>query len=172
MKAIYNRRYRSLRLKHKLTLRGNATIRMKTMLQKETPSRIKQILNSSKTIAIVGLSPRTIRPSHQVARYLMEAGYTVIPVNPGQKEILGQHCYPNLISIPVQVDIVDIFRKSDRVLPIVEDAVRIKTRTVWMQIGVVNESAAKIAQQAGIQVIMDRCIKTDHMNLIQGRFIM
>jgi len=127
---------------------------------------IRKVLRDSKTIAVVGLSPKPHRPSHQVASYLMEAGYTIIPVNPGQDAILGQTCYPNLRAIPTPVDMVDIFRKPETILPIVEDAIAIDARFIWMQEGIVHEEAAAKAKAAGLLVIMDRCTKIDHMNLV------
>ena len=136
------------------------------ILSRETVTRIRKILRESKTIAVVGLSPKPQRPSHQVARYLMEAGYTIIPVNPGKDFILGQTCYPNLRDIPVPVDMVDIFRRQEKVLPVVEDAIAIGARFIWMQEGIVNQEAAQKAEAAGLKVIMDRCTKIDHMNLL------
>ena len=97
---------------------------------------------------------------------MLEAGYAIIPVNPGQTEILGQKCYPNLISIPDPVDVVNIFRRPEDVMPIVDDAIRIKASVVWMQSGIVNEEAAARARSAGLTVIMDRCIMVDHENLL------
>jgi predicted CoA-binding protein len=135
------------------------------ILSAQQTATIRRILKDSKTIAVVGLSPKPHRPSHQVARYLMEAGYTIIPVNPGQDNLLGLPCYPNLKAIPGPVDMVDIFRRSEFVVPIVEDAVIIGARFIWMQEGIVNEVAARKAEEAGITVIMDRCTKIDHMNL-------
>jgi len=129
--------------------------------------QLRQILQGARTIAVVGLSPKSSRPSHQVASYLIDAGYTVIPVNPGQDAILGQQCYPNLDVIPVQIDVVDIFRSAPDVPPIVEAAVRIKAKVVWMQSGIVNDEAAARGKQAGLVVVMDRCIKTDHLNLVR-----
>jgi hypothetical protein len=126
---------------------------------------IADILKSSKIIAVVGLSPKENRPSNQVARYLIDAGYTVIPVNPGQDEILGRKCYPNLAAIPVKVDVVDIFRKPEDVPPVVKEAIAIKAETVWMQLGISDEQAASMARNAGLKVVMDRCMKIDHMNL-------
>lgn len=127
---------------------------------------IRKILNDSKTIAVVGLSPKPQRPSHRVARYLMEAGYTIIPVNPGQDTILDLPCYPDLRAIPIPVDLVDIFRRPEAVLPIVEDAIAIGAKFIWMQEGIVNKEAAAKAEAAGLIVIMDRCTKIDHMNLL------
>ncbi len=136
------------------------------ILSSEHVAAIRKILRDSKTIAVVGLSPKPHRPSHQVASYLMEAGYTIIPVNPGQDAILGQTCYPNLRAIPIPVDMVDIFRKQEEVLPIAEDAISIGAKHIWMQEGIVNEEAAAKAEAAGLTVIMDRCTKIDHMNLL------
>lgn len=127
------------------------------------------LLDESKTIAIVGLSPKEQRPSNMVARYLMNTGYLVHPVNPGQSEILGRVCYPDVTSLPGRADIIDIFRKSQDVLPIVEEIVQLPDlpRAIWMQQGVVNEEAAALARSYGIFVVMDRCIKIDHQNLIK-----
>lgn len=131
-------------------------------------AQIKNILQGCRIIAVVGLSPKESRPSHEVAVYLQKNGYTIIPVNPGQTEILGQSCYPDLLAIPVKVDLVNIFRRSEDVEPVVADAVKIKARGVWMQQGIVNQEAAKMAREAGLIVIMDRCIKTDHQDLMTG----
>jgi predicted CoA-binding protein len=126
------------------------------------------LLDESKTIAVVGLSPKEQRPSNMVGQYLINKGYTVYPVNPGQTEILGQMSYPDVTSLPGKVDIIDIFRKSEDVLPIVEEIINLPKlpRAIWMQQGIVNEEAAVLAQSHGILVIMDRCIKVDHQNLI------
>lgn len=126
---------------------------------------IYQILKQYNTVAVVGLSPKPERPSNMVARYLLGAGFTVIPVNPGQNEILGRACYPNLLSIPGPVDIVNIFRRPEHVPPIVDDAIAVNAEVVWMQEGIVNEEAARRARDAGLIVIMDRCIKKDHETL-------
>jgi len=123
---------------------------------------LKKILTKSRNIAIVGLSPKENRPSYQVAVYLQEAGYTIIPVNPGHESILGESCYPDLQTIPAKVDVVNIFRRSDHVVPIVQDAVKIGAAVIWMQLGIVNTHAAEIAEQAGMTVVMNRCIKIDH----------
>ena len=136
------------------------------ILSAEKIATIRRILKDSKIIAVVGLSPKPHRPSHQVASYLMGVGYSIIPVNPGQDTILGQTCYPNLRAIPIPVDMVDIFRRPEEVLPIVDDAIDIGARFIWMQEGIVNEEAAAKAEAAGLTVIMDRCTKIDHMNLL------
>ena len=134
------------------------------MLLDDLPA-IKKLLTTAKTIAVVGLSPKESRPSNMVARYLIEAGYTVIPVNPGQKEILGLDCYPDLASIPIPVDIVDIFRRSEDVPPIVAEAIAIGAKAIWMQEGVIHAEAARTAKAAGLTVVMDRCLKTAHRDL-------
>ncbi|MEN8135878.1 MAG: CoA-binding protein [Thermodesulfobacteriota bacterium] len=126
---------------------------------------ISLLLKKYRNIAVVGLSPKNNRPSNQVAVYLMEAGYNIIPVNPGQQEILGKKCYPDLESIPESIDIVDIFRRSEDIPPIVESAIKIGAKIVWMQQGIVNEEAAASAKKAGLTVVMDRCLKVDHLNL-------
>lgn len=128
-------------------------------------SEIEKILKEITSIAVVGLSPKKDRPSNMVARYLMDAGYTIYPVNPGQKEILGKTCYADLLSIPHKVDVVNIFRKAEDVLPIVEDAVAVGARVVWMQQGISSESGADVARSNGLFVVMDRCIKIDHSAL-------
>jgi len=131
-------------------------------------TKLTELLKNSKTIAVVGLSPKEGRPSRMVAEYLIAAGYSVIPVNPGQTEILGQTCYPDLSSIPVPVDIVDIFRRSEEIPPVVDEAIRIGARAVWMQLGIVNEEAASKAEAAGIFVVMDKCLKVEHAHLLGG----
>ncbi len=134
------------------------------MLLDDLPA-IHTLLTTAKTIAVVGLSPKESRPSNMVARYLIEAGYTVIPVNPGQEKILGLPCYPNLAAIPTPVDIVDIFRRSEDVPPIVDEAIAIGAKAIWMQEGVIHAEAARTAKAAGLMVVMDRCIKTMHHDL-------
>lgn len=125
-------------------------------------SDIDDILNKSKTIAVVGLSADPARPSHIVASYLKENGYKIIPVNPNEKAILGETSYPDLASIPVKVDVVDIFRKPADVPPIVEAAIKTGAGAVWMQEGVVNQAAAAKARKAGLKVVMDRCMRKEH----------
>jgi predicted CoA-binding protein len=125
-------------------------------------NRADEILRASRTIAVVGLSNKRFRPSHGVAEYMKRAGYRIIPVNPGHREILGEPCYPNLDSIPEPVDIVDIFRRSEYVPEIVDAAIRIGAKAIWMQEGVYHEEAARRAEAAGLVVMMDRCILKDH----------
>ncbi|MBC7263774.1 MAG: CoA-binding protein [Chloroflexi bacterium] len=128
---------------------------------------IERIIRESHTIAIVGLSDNPGRHSHQVAQYLQRHGYRVIPVNPTVAEVLGQKCYPDLLSIPEQVDVVDIFRRSEHVPPVVEEAIQIGAKAIWMQLGVVHEGAAAKARAAGLMVVMDRCMKIEHERLIR-----
>lgn len=127
-----------------------------------------ELLRSAKTVAVVGLSDDPARPSHQVASYLMSKGYRIIPVNPGLREWEGIRAYPSLSAIPkeVKVDIVDIFRRSEHVLPIVEQAIEIGAKAVWMQLGVINEGAAEKARRAGLEAVMDLCMKSEHMRLL------
>ncbi|MDH3327641.1 MAG: CoA-binding protein [Desulfobulbaceae bacterium] len=127
---------------------------------------IRSILSENTIIAVVGLSPKPTRPSHQVARYMQQAGYRIIPVNPGQSEILGQQCYPDLTAIAHKVDIVNIFRRSDQVEPVVRDAIAIGAKVIWMQQGIINEQAAQLAEANGLIVIMNRCISIDHQSFI------
>ena len=127
---------------------------------------IRSILSSSKTIAVVGASPKPWRDSGSIAQFLIGRGYTVYPVNPRYKEVLGEKCYPDLKSLPEKIDIVDIFRKSEEVEPIIDEAIAIGAKVIWMQLGVVNAHAAEKAESAGMQVIMDRCIAIDHRALI------
>lgn len=131
---------------------------------------VEEILKGSKTVAVVGLSPKPDRPSYDVARYLQARGYRIIPVNPQATEVLGEKSYPSLAAVPVPVDVVDIFRRSEDVPPIVDEAVRVKARVVWMQEGIVNEQAADAARRAGLDVVMDRCVQKEHKRLVaQGK---
>ena len=125
---------------------------------------IRTLLNSAKTIAVVGLSDKQERPSYGVAEYLLAHGYKIIPVNPMIKEWKGLASYPNLSAIPKteRIDIVDIFRKSEDVGPIVDEAILVGAKAVWMQLGVINEEAAAKAKSAGLAVVMDKCIKIEH----------
>ena len=122
----------------------------------------KEILNSCSTVAIVGVSSNETRPSHAVARYLQDQGYEVIPVNPKESRILGRNCYSDLKAIPGKVDVVDIFRRSEDVPPIVDQAIEIGAGAVWMQEGIRNEQAAEKARKAGLKVVQDRCMLKEH----------
>ena len=124
---------------------------------------VNDILKTSRTIAVVGLSSKPQRPSHGVARYLQSAGYRIIPVNPGETEVLGEKAYARLEDIPEHVDIVDVFRRSEKVPEIVDSAIAIGTRGVWMQEGVIHHEAAEKARRAGLFVIMNTCILKEHI---------
>lgn len=124
-------------------------------------SNIDKILESCKTVAVVGLSPNPDRDSNGVAAYLQEKGYRIIPVNPSAAEILGEKCYPDLPSIPDPVDVVDIFRRPEEVPAIVADAIKIRARAVWMQKGVVSEEGASAARAAGLMTVMDECMECE-----------
>ena len=131
--------------------------------------QISEILRASRTIAVVGLSAKRYRPSYGVAEYMQRAGYRIIPVNPHETEVLGEKCYPDVESVPEPIDIVDIFRRSEFVPEIVEAAIRKGAKAVWMQEGVVHEEAARRAREAGLEVVMDRCILKDHRRLALAR---
>jgi predicted CoA-binding protein len=121
------------------------------------------LLKDTKTIAVVGLSEKPSRPSYQVAQYMQSVGYRIIPVNPLCLEILGERCYPDLLSIPEPVDMVNIFRKSEDCLPIAQDAVKIGAKSIWLQQGVINQEAYDYAQSKGLEAVMDKCLMIEHM---------
>lgn len=125
-------------------------------------AEISDILRESRTIAVVGLSPNAERPSHRVAKYLQEQGYRVIPVNPMTEAVLGEKSFSDLEAVEGPVDVVDIFRRSEEVPPIVESAIHIGAKVVWMQEGVVHEDAAERARKSGLKVVMDRCMLKEH----------
>ena len=127
-----------------------------------------RVLKMGQRVAMVGLSGNPMRPSHFVAIYLKSRGYEVIPVNPREKEVLGQRSYPSLRDVPGKIDTVDIFREPSAVPPIVEDAIAIGAKAVWMQLGIVNEAAAERARAAGLAVVMDRCMKIEHARYFGG----
>lgn len=122
---------------------------------------IERLLKATRVIAVVGLSPDPARASHGVARFMQARGYRIIPVNPAVAEILGERCYPDLASIPEAVDMVDVFRRSDAVLPVALDAIRIGARCLWLQLGVVNAAAIAAADAAGLDVVADHCLKIE-----------
>ena len=126
---------------------------------------IEKIIRELRNIAVVGISNKLGRPSLTVASYLKGQGYRIIPVNPTIQDVNGEKCYPDLTSIPEKVDVVDIFRKPADVLPVVEEAVRIGAKAVWMQEGIVNEEAARRAKEAGLMVVMDKCMLKEHSRL-------
>jgi uncharacterized protein len=126
---------------------------------------IERILKNARNIAVVGLSLDPDRPSHGVARYLQRAGYRIIPVNPNVEEVLGERAYPRLRDVPDSIDVVDVFRRSEFVGPIVDEAIAMKLPAVWLQDGVIDEAAAQRARAAGLDVVMDDCIMRRHASL-------
>jgi predicted CoA-binding protein len=145
--------------------------------QNPSDAILKEIYSKYKNVAIIGLSDNPSRPSYVVAEYLKNHGFNIIPVNPFVAEVLGEKSYKSLMEMPIEiqktVEIVDIFRRSEEVLPIIEQAVQLKKsrripHVVWMQLGVINEQAAKLAQEAGLTVVMDKCIRLEHQRLYKG----
>jgi predicted CoA-binding protein len=126
---------------------------------------IPDLLRNAKTIAVVGLSSNRKRPSYSVSEYMQRAGYRIVPVNPKETEVLGERAYASLEAVPERIDIVDVFRRSEYVAEIVESAIRVGARAVWMQEGVSDEAAAAKARAAGLAVVMDRCILKEHRKM-------
>ncbi|HSF48891.1 MAG TPA: CoA-binding protein [Burkholderiales bacterium] len=129
---------------------------------------LRRVFKENRVIAVVGLSANWYRPSYFAAKYMMDHGYRVIPVNPQYEQVLGQKCYPDLRAIAQKVDIVDCFRKSEEILSIAEDAIAIAAKVLWMQIGVINQAAADKARAAGLTVVMNRCVKIEYARLFGG----
>lgn len=129
-----------------------------------TDDAIRKIY-SMKNIAVVGMSKSPDKAAHYVPKYLLDNGFNIIPVNPTATEILGRKCYPSLLDIPESVDVVDVFRPSDQVLPVIEDAIKIKPKVIWLQEGIHNSSAEEIAYKAGIDVVYNRCMLAEHQRL-------
>lgn len=134
----------------------------------EDIASLRRILKENRTIAVVGLSAQWFRPSFFAAKYLQEHGYRVIPVNPAYPEILGEKSYSSLLDVPEPIDVVDVFRRPQDVAPIAEEAIRIGAKVLWLQIGVIHEGAARRAREAGLEVVMDRCMKIEHARLYGG----
>ena len=139
---------------------------MSTLERYQDPLTIQRVLHGARTIAVVGLSPNELRASNFVGYYLKRHGYRVIPVNPRETEILGEKCYASLLDIPEPVDIVNVFRAQDALPPIARDAVAIGADALWCQFGVINEEGARIAEDGGVTVIMDRCLKIEHARYV------
>ena len=133
--------------------------------------QLKELYKSIQTIASVGLSANVEKPSFGIVYYLQQQGYRILPVNPTAPEILGQKSYPDLLSIPEKVDVVQLFRRSEDVPPFVEQAIQIGARVVWMQQGISNPEAAKKAEAAGLTVVMDRCMRAEHIRLFGSKFL-
>jgi predicted CoA-binding protein len=129
---------------------------------------LRRILARSRTLAVVGLSAQWYRPSYFAAKYMQDHGYRIIPVNPRYDEVLGEKSYPDLRAIPEKVDLVDCFRRSQDIPPIADDAIAIGANVLWMQLGVVNEEAARRASDAGLEVVMNRCVKIEHARILGG----
>ena len=129
---------------------------------------LRRILAQSRTLAVVGLSAQWYRPSYFAAKYMQDHGYRIIPVNPTYQMVLGEKCYPNLRAIPEPVDLVDCFRKAPEIPPIAEDAIDIGAKVLWMQLGIENEDAAQRACEAGLDVVMNRCVKIEHARILGG----
>lgn len=127
---------------------------------------LKKLLTETKTIAVVGASPKPWRDSGSIAEFLNRKGYKVFPVNPQYQEVLGMKCYPDLKSVPEKIDMVDIFRKSEEIEPIIDEAIAVGAKSVWMQLGVINEAASQKAENSGLDVVMDRCIAIEHRALM------
>jgi len=129
---------------------------------------IRRILNENRTVAMVGLSANWYRPSHFAAKYLQIHGYRVIPVTPSYEEILGETCYPSLLDMPESVDVVDCFRKPEEIPALARQAIEIGAKVLWMQLGIVNEEAARVASEAGLDVVMNRCMKIEYARHFGG----
>jgi len=129
---------------------------------------LRRILGETRTIAVVGLSANWYRPSHFAAKYMQDHGYRIVPVNPAYTEVLGQRCYPSVTAIPGPVDLVDCFRKPGEIVPIAHEAVAKGAKVLWMQLGIRNDEAARIANDAGLDVVMDRCVKIEHARILGG----
>jgi predicted CoA-binding protein len=138
------------------------------MASNPNPDPIADLLKRARTIAVVGLSDSPLRPSHGVAAYMQSRGYRIIPVNPNIQEALGEPSFPSLLDVPERIDIVNVFRRSDQVDEVVEQAIKLKVPMIWMQEEVINEPAAERARQAGIFVVMDSCILKEHRARIEG----
>jgi len=129
---------------------------------------LRRILTQQRTIAVVGLSAQWHRPSYFAAKYMQDHGYRIIPVNPNYSEVLGERCYPGITDIPEQVGIVDCFRRASEMVPIARDAVAIGAKVLWMQLGIRNDEAASIAVDAGLDVVIDHCVKIEHARIMGG----
>ena len=135
------------------------------MMIVDDDKEIEDILKASKNIAVVGLSPKPHRDSYMVARYMQGQGYHIFPVHPKAKEILGETVYPDLMLIPDSIDIVNVFRAPEKILPIAKEAAKLKPKVFWMQLGIKNNDAAHLLANAGVMVVMNRCLKIEHMKM-------
>jgi uncharacterized protein len=133
----------------------------------ESDTELRELIENVRTIAVVGLSPKQHRDSYRVAEYMQQQGYRIIPVNPNVREVLGEQAYSSLSEIPEPIDLVDVFRRPEVVDDVAREAVEIGAKAIWLQIGVVNEEAARIAGEAGLDVVMNRCLMVDHGRLLR-----
>jgi predicted CoA-binding protein len=129
---------------------------------------LRRIMTTAKSLAVVGISANWYRPSYFAAKYMLDHGYRIYPVNPNYAEVLGQRCYPDVASIPDRIDIVDCFRKPNEIAPLAQAAVAKGAKVLWMQLGIRNDDAAKLAADAGLDVVMDRCVKIEHARILGG----
>lgn len=146
----------------------SAESRTESAMLLHTDQQLHDLLRATHTIAVVGMSDKPDRPSHYVAQYMRERGYTIIPVNPQCSEIAGLKCYPSLGDIPGTVDMVNVFRRPDDIPPIARDAVAIGAKSLWIQLGLVSAEAEAIASAAGLAVVMDQCIKVEYARLFEA----
>lgn len=133
-----------------------------------TDSDLIRLLQHTRCIAVVGMSPNEAKPSHYVPRYMLDHGFTIIPVNPLYQEIAGLRCYPSLGDVPVLIDMVNVFRRAEDVLPVAQEAIAAGAKSLWIQLGIINQDAAVLAEQAGLEVVMDRCLMVEHKRLAGG----
>ncbi len=132
-------------------------------------SELRALLTATRTIAVVGMSPNAERPSHYVAQYMRAHGYTIVPVNPGHREIAGLTCYPSLREVPMAIDMVNVFRRAEDTPPIAREAVAIGAKSLWLQLGIASAESSRIAAASGLAVVMDLCIKIEHARLFEPR---
>lgn len=135
---------------------------------RSSDERIASILRRAKTIAVVGLSSDETRPSHRVARYLQREGYRIVPVNPNETEVLGERAFPSLLDVPEQIDIVDVFRRPEHTPAVATESVRIGAKVLWLQVGIVNDEACRIAEEGGMDAVMDLCLLVEHHRMEVG----
>lgn len=132
-----------------------------------TDSELRRLLQRARVIAVVGMSPNESKPSHYVPQYMLRHGYTIIPVNPLYTEIAGMRCYPDLRSVPTPIDIVNVFRRAEDVPPVADEAIAVGAKCLWLQLGIVHAQAGRRAEAAGLEVVMDLCIKVEHARLFE-----
>ena len=149
-------------------LKDSSTIKSTRAAIRDDIASLRRILADTRVIAVVGISANWYRPSYFAAKYMLDHGYTVIPVNPNYEEVLGLKCYPDLRAVPQKVDLVDCFRKTEEIMPIAEEAIAIGAKVLWQQLGVRNIVAARRAVSAGLDAVVDRCVKIEHARLFGG----